>query len=133
MPRNNIPFLAFSSSSVLSLSCFQSADNRVPTPASTASADLHTQHAVPELPAVNEPKVEPKQEEPDFESCAAEIEPKMEVGVCWFRMFSSGNNLIENRWINKHKNVCVHYFKRSYRDLMKVNKMIRFLKLKCLS
>lgn len=42
---------------------------------------MHTQHAVPELPAVAEPKAEPKQEEQDFESCAAETEPKMEVGV----------------------------------------------------
>lgn len=46
-----------------------------------ASADLHT-HAVPELPAVAEPKVDPRQEEQDFETSAAETEPKMEVGVC---------------------------------------------------
>lgn len=66
----------------LPLSLVQSADNRVPTPASAASADLHAQHAAPELPAVAEPKAEPKQMEQDFESGAAEAEPKMDVGIC---------------------------------------------------
>ncbi|XP_049329239.1 CREB-binding protein isoform X2 [Astyanax mexicanus] len=56
-----------------------SGDNRVPTPASVASADLHTQQAVPELTAAAEPKPEPKQEEQDFESSTVEPEPKMET------------------------------------------------------
>ncbi|KAI5088895.1 CREB-binding protein isoform X2, partial [Silurus meridionalis] len=54
-----------------------SGDNRVPTPASTASTDLHA-HAVPELPPAAEPKAEPKLEEQDFESSAVKAEPKME-------------------------------------------------------
>ncbi|XP_066511309.1 CREB-binding protein-like [Hoplias malabaricus] len=56
-----------------------SGDNCVPTPASTASADLHAQHAVSELTTVAEPKPEPKQEEQDFESSTTETEPKMEA------------------------------------------------------
>lgn len=77
---NNDQLLRFFS--LFSPSLIQNADNRVPTPASTASADLHTQqHAVPELPATVEPKAELKQEEQDFECSAAETEPKMEVGV----------------------------------------------------
>ena len=79
----------------LDLSPFiQSGDNRVPTPASTASADLHTQHAVPELTAVAEPKPELKQEEQDFDSSAVEPEPKMEVGACSCQTVDSGNRQI---------------------------------------
>lgn len=53
----------------------QSGDNRVPTPASAASADLHSQHPVPDVPPS-----EMKTEEPDYDT-AIKTEPKMEVSV----------------------------------------------------
>uniref|UniRef100_A0A3P8Z3W4 histone acetyltransferase n=1 Tax=Esox lucius TaxID=8010 RepID=A0A3P8Z3W4_ESOLU len=57
-----------------------SLDHRVPTPASTASADMHphSQHALPDLP-VQETKAEARfKDERDFESTGGKTEPKME-------------------------------------------------------
>uniref|UniRef100_A0A4W5K687 histone acetyltransferase n=1 Tax=Hucho hucho TaxID=62062 RepID=A0A4W5K687_9TELE len=57
-----------------------SLDNRVPTPASAASGDLHShsQHALPDLPA-QETKAEPRlRDQRDFESASGKTEPKME-------------------------------------------------------
>lgn len=55
------------------LSLFQSGENRVPTPASAASAELHSQHAVPDVPPSDT-----KTEEQDYD-IAIKTEPKMEV------------------------------------------------------
>ncbi|XP_041723152.2 CREB-binding protein isoform X2 [Coregonus clupeaformis] len=58
-----------------------SLDNRVPTPASAASGDLHShsQHALPDLPA-QETKAEPRlRDQRDFESASGKTEPKMET------------------------------------------------------
>ncbi|KAL1005748.1 hypothetical protein UPYG_G00063490 [Umbra pygmaea] len=57
-----------------------SLDHRVPTPASTASADLHhSQHALPDLPA-QENKAEARlKDERQFESAGGKTEPKMET------------------------------------------------------
>lgn len=75
----------------LLLSLFQlsqtgaSLDNRVPTPASAASGDLHShsQHALPDLPA-QETKAEPRlRDQREFESASGKTEPKMEV--CFVR------------------------------------------------
>lgn len=51
-----------------------SLDNRVPTPAPAASADLHAQHVGADLP-VKEVKAEPHQE------TGGKTEPKMEVSL----------------------------------------------------
>lgn len=56
-----------------------SLDNRVPTPASTASADPHSQHALADLPTASEPKPELRHDEQDFHSSGLKMEPKMEV------------------------------------------------------
>lgn len=63
-----------------------SLDNRVPTPASAASGDLHShsQHALPDLPA-QETKAELRlRDQRDFESASGKTEPKMEVCFCLF-------------------------------------------------
>lgn len=60
-----------------------SLDNRVPTPASTASADPHSQHALADLPTASEPKAELRHDEQDFHSSGLKMEPKMEV---WERL-----------------------------------------------
>ncbi|XP_063054379.1 histone lysine acetyltransferase CREBBP [Engraulis encrasicolus] len=63
-----------------------SVDNRVPTPASTASADMHSQHALADLPVTaSEPKAEPtRHDEQDYHPGAGggagmKMEPKMET------------------------------------------------------
>lgn len=56
-----------------------SLDNRVPTPASAASADLHSQHVGADLPP-QEVKTEPHHEQQEFEPAGGKTEPKMEVG-----------------------------------------------------
>lgn len=57
-----------------------SLDNRVPTPASAASADLHSQHVGADLP-VQEVKAEPHHDKQEFEAAGGKTEPKMEVGL----------------------------------------------------
>lgn len=52
---------------------FQTGENRVPTPASAASTELHSQHAVPDVPP-NDTKTE--EQEYDM---AVKTEPSMEV------------------------------------------------------
>lgn len=56
-------------------------DNRVPTPASAASADLHSQHVGADLPA-QEVKTEAHHDQQEFEATGGKTEPKMEVGWC---------------------------------------------------
>lgn len=56
-----------------------SLDNRVPTPASAASADLHSQHVGADLPT-QEVKTEANHDQHEFESAGGKTEPKMEVG-----------------------------------------------------
>lgn len=56
-----------------------SLDNRVPTPASAASADLHSQHVGADLP-IQEIKVEAHHDQQEFEAAGGKTEPKMEVG-----------------------------------------------------
>ncbi|XP_052395176.1 CREB-binding protein isoform X6 [Carassius gibelio] len=51
----------------------QSGENRVPTPASAASAELHSQHAVSEVPPSNT-----KTEEQEYDTCI-KTEPKMKT------------------------------------------------------
>lgn len=71
--------LSFPSSSAFQLSQpGASLDNRVPTPASAASADLHSQHVGADLPA-QEVKTETHHDQQEFESIG-KTEPKMEVG-----------------------------------------------------
>lgn len=55
-----------------------SLDNRVPTPASAASADLHSQHAAADLP-VQEVKTETQHGQQEFEAAGMKTEAKMEV------------------------------------------------------
>ncbi|KAI3352943.1 hypothetical protein L3Q82_019524 [Scortum barcoo] len=55
-----------------------SLDNRVPTPASAASADLHSQHVGADLP-VQEVKAEAHHELQEFEAAGGKTEPKMET------------------------------------------------------
>lgn len=55
-----------------------SLDNRVPTPASAASADLHSQHIGADLPA-QEVKAEAHLDQQEFETAGGKTEPKMEV------------------------------------------------------
>ncbi|XP_047434584.1 CREB-binding protein isoform X4 [Mugil cephalus] len=55
-----------------------SLDNRVPTPASAASADLHSQHVGADLPA-QEVKAEPHHDQQEFEAAGGKTEPKMET------------------------------------------------------
>ncbi|XP_044047236.1 CREB-binding protein isoform X2 [Siniperca chuatsi] len=55
-----------------------SLDNRVPTPASAASADLHSQHVGADLP-VQEVKAEAHHDQQEFEAAGGKIEPKMET------------------------------------------------------
>lgn len=55
-----------------------SLDNRVPTPASAASADLHSQHVGADLP-VQEIKAETHHDQQEFEAAGGKTEPKMEV------------------------------------------------------
>ncbi|XP_077426453.1 histone lysine acetyltransferase CREBBP isoform X2 [Vanacampus margaritifer] len=55
-----------------------SLDNRVPTPASAASADLHSHHVAADLP-VKEVKTEPHHDKLEFEAAGGKIEPKMEI------------------------------------------------------
>ncbi|RVE75597.1 hypothetical protein OJAV_G00000580 [Oryzias javanicus] len=55
-----------------------SLDNRVPTPASAASADLHSQHTAADLP-VQEVKAEAQHGQQEFEAAGMKTEPKMET------------------------------------------------------
>ncbi|KAJ8246212.1 hypothetical protein GJAV_G00265080 [Gymnothorax javanicus] len=55
-----------------------STDARVPTPASVASTDAQSQHALHDLPA-SEPKAEPRDAEQDYESGGAKMEVKREA------------------------------------------------------
>ncbi|XP_023128087.1 CREB-binding protein isoform X5 [Amphiprion ocellaris] len=55
-----------------------SLDNRVPTPASAASADLHSQHVGADLP-VQEVKAEAHHDQQEFEAAGGKTEPKMET------------------------------------------------------
>ncbi|XP_029951140.1 CREB-binding protein isoform X4 [Salarias fasciatus] len=55
-----------------------SLDNRVPTPASAASADLHSQHVGADLP-VQEVKTETHHDQQEFEAAGGKPEPKMET------------------------------------------------------
>ncbi|XP_034712651.1 CREB-binding protein isoform X3 [Etheostoma cragini] len=55
-----------------------SLDNRVPTPASAASADLHSQHVGADLP-VQELKAETHHDQQEFEAAGGKNEPKMET------------------------------------------------------
>ncbi|XP_078805407.1 CREB-binding protein isoform X4 [Oryzias latipes] len=55
-----------------------SLDNRVPTPASAASADLHSQHAAADLP-VQEVKTETQHGQQEFEAAGMKTEAKMET------------------------------------------------------
>ncbi|XP_045903042.1 histone lysine acetyltransferase CREBBP isoform X4 [Micropterus dolomieu] len=55
-----------------------SLDNRVPTPASAASADLHSQHIGADLPA-QEVKAEAHLDQQEFETAGGKTEPKMET------------------------------------------------------
>uniref|UniRef100_A0AAQ5ZAN3 histone acetyltransferase n=1 Tax=Amphiprion ocellaris TaxID=80972 RepID=A0AAQ5ZAN3_AMPOC len=72
------PPLSFPSSFVLQLSQpGASLDNRVPTPASAASADLHSQHVGADLP-VQEVKAEAHHDQQEFEAAGGKTEPKME-------------------------------------------------------
>lgn len=71
-------FLCLSSMFQLSQSG-ASLDNRVPTPASAASADLHSQHVGADLP-VQEVKAEAHHDQQEFEAAGGKTEPKMEVG-----------------------------------------------------
>lgn len=57
-------------------------DNRVPTPASAASADLHPQHVGADLP-IQEVKVEAHHDQQEFEATGGKTEPKMEVGLSY--------------------------------------------------
>lgn len=54
-------------------------DNRVPTPASAASADLHSQHVGADLP-IQDVKTETNHDQQEFEAAGGKTEPKMEVG-----------------------------------------------------
>uniref|UniRef100_A0A3Q1BGG7 histone acetyltransferase n=1 Tax=Amphiprion ocellaris TaxID=80972 RepID=A0A3Q1BGG7_AMPOC len=73
------PPLSFPSSFVLQLSQpGASLDNRVPTPASAASADLHSQHVGADLP-VQEVKAEAHHDQQEFEAAGGKTEPKMET------------------------------------------------------
>jgi len=56
-----------------------SLDNRVPTPASATSADLHSQQVGADLP-VQEVKAETHHNQQEFEAAGGKMEPKMEVG-----------------------------------------------------
>uniref|UniRef100_A0A3B5QBY2 histone acetyltransferase n=1 Tax=Xiphophorus maculatus TaxID=8083 RepID=A0A3B5QBY2_XIPMA len=53
-------------------------DNRVPTPASAASADLHSQHVGADLPA-QDLKAETRTDQQEFEAAGGKIEPKTEA------------------------------------------------------
>ncbi|PWA14887.1 hypothetical protein CCH79_00014256 [Gambusia affinis] len=55
-----------------------SLDNRVPTPASAASADLHSQQVGADLPA-QELKAETQTDQQEFEAAGGKIEPKTEA------------------------------------------------------
>lgn len=57
-----------------------SLDNRVPTPASAASADLHPQHVGADLPP-QDVKAGVHHEHQEFETAGGKTEPKMEVGL----------------------------------------------------
>lgn len=52
----------------------------MPTPASAASADLHSQHVGADLP-VKEIKAETHHEQQEFEAAGGKTEIKMEVGL----------------------------------------------------
>lgn len=52
----------------------------MPTPASAASADLHSQHVGADLPT-QEVKVEAHHDQQEFEVTGGKTEPKMEVGL----------------------------------------------------
>lgn len=69
-----------------------SLDNRVPTPASAASADLHSQHVGADLP-IQEVKAEAHHDQQEFEAAGGKTEPKMEVG--WSHVFH-----IHINWFN---------------------------------
>uniref|UniRef100_A0A1A8F557 histone acetyltransferase n=1 Tax=Nothobranchius korthausae TaxID=1143690 RepID=A0A1A8F557_9TELE len=55
-----------------------SLDNRVPTPASAASADVHSQHIGADLPA-QEVKMETHTDQQEFEAAGGKTEPKTET------------------------------------------------------
>ncbi|MEQ2250084.1 hypothetical protein ILYODFUR_036237 [Ilyodon furcidens] len=57
-----------------------SLESRVPTPASAASADLHSQHVAADLPA-QEVKAETQIDQQEFEAAGGKTEPKTEVGL----------------------------------------------------
>ncbi len=79
LPVPHIGFLSLLLSPVFQLSqSGASLDNRVPTPASAASADLHSQHVGADLP-VQEVKAEAPNDQQDFEAAGGKTEPKMEV------------------------------------------------------
>lgn len=54
----------------------------MPTPASAASADLHSQHVTADLP-VKEVKTETHHDKLEFEAAGGKTEPKMEVGLSY--------------------------------------------------
>lgn len=93
-----------------------SLDNRVPTPASAASADLHSQHVGAELPA-QEVKAETHHEQQEFEAAGGKTEPKMEVGgaaVSTIYLFvhspavgRSSLTLLVRKWREKKRVICV--------------------------
>ncbi|XP_029706547.1 CREB-binding protein isoform X5 [Takifugu rubripes] len=55
-----------------------SLENRVPTPASASSADLHTQHVGADLPT-QEVKTDANHDQQEYEAACGKIEPKMEA------------------------------------------------------
>lgn len=79
LPLCPCPSLSFFPSFVFQLSQpGASLDNRVPTPASAASADLHSQHVGADLPT-QEVKTETHHDQQEFEAAGGKTEPKMEV------------------------------------------------------
>lgn len=79
LPLCPCPSLSFFPSFVFQLSQpGASLDNRVPTPASAASADLHSQHVGADLPT-QEVKTETHHDQQEFEATGGKTEPKMEV------------------------------------------------------
>uniref|UniRef100_A0A3P9B5I0 histone acetyltransferase n=1 Tax=Maylandia zebra TaxID=106582 RepID=A0A3P9B5I0_9CICH len=79
LPLCPCPSLSFFPSFVFQLSQpGASLDNRVPTPASAASADLHSQHVAADLPT-QEVKTETHHDQQEFEAAGGKTEPKMET------------------------------------------------------
>lgn len=82
-----------------------SLDNRVPTPASAASADLHSQHVGADLP-VQEVKAEAHHDQQEFEAAGGKTEPKMEVG--WMCFTYTETNSSVHLLIHAAFNLFVH-------------------------